>query len=65
MLTGTPAYMAPELFGYIQSPKFDEKGHLITKYDPKKTDAYSLGCILLQVFLKISQKQLSELNLND
>jgi hypothetical protein len=27
--------------------KLDENDNLTAKYDPKKTDAYALGCVLL------------------
>ncbi len=45
-------YLAPELRRqYLIDPKYSKDGNLIANYDPLKTDAYSLGCVILQVVL--------------
>jgi serine/threonine protein kinase len=40
-LAGTPMYLAPELRRKLNEGKMD------ANYDAKKTDAYSLGCVIL------------------
>ena len=42
-LQGTPTYLAPELHDYWRGNLMDEN----FKYQPKISDAYSLGIILL------------------
>ncbi len=48
-LTGTPMYLAPELRKQLEDPNknYDEQGYIIANYDPRKSDSYSLGCVIL------------------
>ncbi len=38
---------------------------MIAKYDPRKSDSYSLGCVILQVLLGLNQNELGNLDLNN
>ncbi len=46
-------YIAPELVKQVNNKEQ-------AQYDPKKSDAYSLGIVLLQIALRYNQDKISE-----
>ncbi len=46
-LRGTLTYLAPELKRQYAEEKYDKEGRMIANYDVQKTDAYSIGCVIM------------------